>query len=445
MTGVQPAGGGPTRPSLLHRWEHRGTPATLGTPRGLAWSAVLAIGVFQLSQPAKLIPSFLPSLTVLAIMTVVLLLAAPPSIRLPRVPWTVVAFLGVCAISVLWSIDRSNTIAMTTLYATMSLLAACWVAQTDAGVLLRGIAWGGLLITISIATFLLLDPAVYGTALTQEGIVLGPYPNRNYVASALTTTLPAALMRSSKKAATRVEIVLTIVAHLVGLMISQSATGRVAAVGILLAYVIIKILSRLRGRNLAIGWAVVTAVLVAASATLTVLWGRILELLGKTPDLSGRLRLWMAIEAVWRERPVTGYGFGTVWRYIWLPLDRSPIRDEIEKLAGFRPVHGHNALFDLLPQLGVVGAVALLLLMGVLAFRAITQLAHAPDTAGWALLTFVALVIAGSTEIGLLRPLGWFLVVAATAACRSPGSAFNNGRGSVELTEDQTRTHAGRQ
>jgi O-antigen ligase len=396
----------------------------------LAWSAVIAVGVFQLSFPRLLIrdADFIPSLGVLAALSTVALLLDRRSVRLPRVPWTVVAFLGISSLSLLWSIDRSDTAQMTTLYACMTLIACVWVAHTDTQVLLRGVAWGGLLIAISVAVWIARDPAIYGGALTGHGVLLGPYTNRNSVSFALTLTLPATLMRTSRSSASLVEIGLTILVHLAGLVLSGSATGHVGAVAIVLAFVIIRVLTRFRGRGRAVGWSV-AAIVVACLAIVVALWNQILGMLGRSDDLSGRLQLWAAVGDVWRERPLTGYGFGAVWQYAWLPLGRaSHIQREIEKIAGFDAGQGHNVLFDLLPQLGLLGAVALVLLMGVLAIRGTVQLRHEPDAGGWAVLTFIALVIVGFTEAGLIRPLGWFLVVAATAVCRRPPGAVRRRR-----------------
>jgi O-antigen ligase len=227
-------------------------------------------------------------------------------------------------------------------------------------------------------------------------------------------------MRTPKSSASLVEIVVTILVHLAGLALSGSATGHAGAVAILLAFVILKALTRFRGRGRAVGWAVV-AFAVGCLALAVAFWRELLGLLGRSTDLTGRLPLWAAVVDVWRERPLTGYGFGAVWQYAWLTLgSASRIQRKIEKIAGFESGQGHNVLFDLLPQLGLLGAVALALLMGVLAIRGIAQLRHEPDAGGWAVLTFLALVIVGFTEAGLIRPLGWFLMVAATAVCRRP-------------------------
>lgn len=405
----------PTWRSRLDGWENRGSTADLGTWRGLLWSVVIAVAVFQLSLPNKLIVSFLPSLAALSALTVIALLTAPRSIRFPRVPWTVVVFLAVCAASVFWSIMWRDTVRMTALYAVMALVASVWAAHTDTQVLLRGVAWGGLLIAAAVAFFVWSDPAVYGAALNSAIPVLGPYANRNSVSFALTLTLPAALMRSPKSVVGWIGIVFTVTAQLFWLAVSPSATGRLGAVVIVAALLVVKILAHLRGAGLILGWSFVTALIVIGLTAAASRWSQIADLLGRTPDLSGRFKLWAAIVDVWRVEPLTGYGFGAVWRYAWLPLGGSRVQKDIAEAAGFDPGQGHNVLFDLLPQLGLLGVVALLLLMGGLAYRGVVRLTRAPDAAGWALLTFVALLIAGATETGLIRPLGWVLVVAASA------------------------------
>jgi exopolysaccharide production protein ExoQ len=92
-------------------------------------------------------------------------------------------------------------------------------------------------------------------------------------------------------------------------------------------------------------------------------WENIAQFLGKDPSLSGRTDLWeVAIEKV-VERPLFGYGYQSFWvdtgeaNYVW---------NAIAKLQGdYKPPHAHNGFINISLDLGLVGLILFLLVIGI--------------------------------------------------------------------------------
>jgi len=95
----------------------------------------------------------------------------------------------------------------------------------------------------------------------------------------------------------------------------------------------------------------VGAVGVAGIGAALMLRERLLELLGKDADLTGRFEIWAAVWKRASERPVAGNGFSSPW-VPWDPAFDGWILDH-----GLTVFHAHNMWLDVFLQLGVVGVV----------------------------------------------------------------------------------------
>jgi O-antigen ligase len=405
----------------VRRWETRGEVARHGTWRALLWSVFIAVVFFELTHPRRLIPDFPVANLVLAGLTAGVLLLDHRNVRLPRIPWTIVVYLALCAASVLWSIGRSDTVRMTLLYAWIALLACICVTQTDTQTLLRGISWGGVLVVAVTLISVLVDPKKYGGGLLFPGAGPGVHGTKGVIGYSVVLALTAALMRRPLNRRSWVELGLTVVITAAGNVIASATTGRIGAVCVVVAWAILLVLSRLRGRSLARTWVAIGALAAVAVVAAILNRDRITKALGETSDFNGRFEIWRAVIGGWLEAPVAGHGFGAVWKYAWWRLDGSPALDRMNKAADIVFFHGHNVLLDILPQLGALGLVAALLVLGVLAVRGVRGTSTSTAAAGWALLVLVAVLVMGLAEPMLSVPVGWFTVVAATAAARRGG------------------------
>lgn len=418
FAGIEPRRAYAPAPTALQYWEARGEPARYGTWRGLAWSVFIALSFFELTNPTHLVPNFPGAMGVLAAITGVVLILDRRNVRLPRIPWTVVAYLALCAASVFWSINRSDTVHMTILYSWIALFACVCVAQTDTQTLLRGVAWGGVLVVAVTLLSVVVNPKRFGGGLLFPGEGPGVHGTKGIVAYSVVLAATAALVRRPVSRRSWIDFCLTVAINAVGVVIASASTGRVGAVAVLATWAALLLLRRLRGRKSGLGW-VTLAALAAVTTTVAILnRDRITSFLGERSDLNGRFEIWRAVIGGWLEAPVVGHGFGAVWYYGWWRLGGSPVLDRMNKAANIKFFHGHNIFMDILPQLGAVGFAAALLILIVLAARGVRNMSSRASASGWALLVLVAVLVMGVAEPMLSVPVGWFSVVAAMAAAR---------------------------
>lgn len=77
----------------------------------------------------------------------------------------------------------------------------------------------------------------------------------------------------------------------------------------------------------------------------------LLELLGKDPTLTGRTELWQLGLSSITERPLTGFGYNAFW-----PSSSEWGGEYIQLLIKWGPQSMHNGWFELILQLGIMGA-----------------------------------------------------------------------------------------
>lgn len=150
----------------------------------------------------------------------------------------------------------------------------------------------------------------------------------------------------------------------------------------------------------------------AAIASVLVLKYRdeIFAMLDRRSDFTSRADIWVDVVRYAMERP-DGWGYVGYW-----PIWHYPYSEIGADLEYVRPTHAHNAFLDAWLQLGLIGVVLLFGIV-VLLFGSAWRLVERADRGdtfiplGWALLT-VALAMQALTESRLLVEGGWYLLVA---------------------------------
>lgn len=168
------------------------------------------------------------------------------------------------------------------------------------------------------------------------------------------------------------------------------------------------------------------AVIAVGAAVVIALRGPLLALLGKSPDLTGRLEIWSAVADRAAERPVFGWGFSSPWAP-WEPLfDSFVVRN------GVRQLQAHNAFLDVWMQLGAIGLILFTIVMVSTLWRlwfcAVDRpRVGLPDRLPYSamslapLLIMVVLAVQSLAESRILIESGWVLLVAlAVAGKRRP-------------------------
>ena len=126
--------------------------------------------------------------------------------------------------------------------------------------------------------------------------------------------------------------------------------------------------------------------------------------IGKTPDMTGRTKIWKLVFGLIQDRPLQGWG----WISYWVP--------GVKPYAGLVVIgnvpyyQAHNAFLDIWLQLGILG-LGLLLWLATLSFVKLWRLAvrHTNPLYLWPMLMFFGLLAQALTESRLLIESNWLL------------------------------------
>jgi exopolysaccharide production protein ExoQ len=260
----------------------------------------------------------------------------------------------------------------------------------------------------------------------DEGRIQGIVGNANHLGFlALLAAVVFAIELADRRLRRRWHSVAWLALAGITLVFTRSATVTVALVATAAVLAVVLLLRREttpRGRR----WTYVGLAAAVAAAAAVVVFARdtLLELLGKSPDLTGRFGIWEKVIGLAQERPAFGWG----WVSYWVPW-----AEPFENLAfrnGVRMLQAHNAWIDVWFQLGVVG----LLVFGALVastyvrswIAAIDRPQHLPGErlpfgalALLPLAIMTALLVQSLAESRLLVEFGMlFLVLIATKTKR---------------------------
>jgi O-antigen ligase len=213
----------------------------------------------------------------------------------------------------------------------------------------------------------------------------------------------------------RLVTVLSYAAALPMLLLSQSASigFAMSAVG---AAAIVSIAvegkeREIRHRYYRVAW------LVIGTGALMVLTYRaaIFTMIGKSPDMTGRTKIWKIVLNLIDERPLQGWG----WTSYWVPW-----AEPYQGLVVINDVpyfQAHNAFLDVWLQLGAIGLGLFVLLVGI-TFVRVWRLAvrHTNPLYLWPILVFVGIMTQNLTESRILVEIGWVILVLFAVKVRDP-------------------------
>jgi exopolysaccharide production protein ExoQ len=195
---------------------------------------------------------------------------------------------------------------------------------------------------------------------------------------------------------------------------SNSKTGLVAALAM---PCLAAAFAAFRARRTLYGAIAVSAVVGAGLVTWVGIVNRpeIATALGKDPHLTGRTELWSALLIEIRRRPLLGFGYTGYFRGF-----DGPSRVVAERI-GWVPGHAHNAFFQMMLEVGLVGFLVVLAITIRLIVRGARVVRFYDGTVGLFPLLYVMLTLTVSiSEFGILRADGimLFLVPACIGAAR---------------------------
>lgn len=391
-------------------------PADLGTLRGALWASLGVVLVLGVSNPTILEPHMPTTFLRLALATACVVIFDWRRVCVPRVPVLLLAFLSFCFLTILWTSDQEATASAVMLYAGLAFMATLLVQNTSGPLLVRTMTWSAVVVmALSWGAVWLGNPLALGPS--GETLVLqGLYGNRNIIAYVMVIGLAAILADRFSTLVGKIVKGAVVLLVLVTMFYIGSGTGSVAAGVVLLVAVVLRAMEwvspRWRRRlRIPLG-----SLAIVALVAVFINFQQILDLLGKNATFSGRTPLWAGIIDAWRDAPVGGYGWGSVWAYAWFEIPDSPVRARINAFVGYPLNHGHNAILDVLVQVGLIGTLLYLALVVTSLVRGSREIFTSPSSdRSWVVLVILAVLICGITEPLFAAPIGWFVVVAASS------------------------------
>ena len=338
-------------------------------PAGLGLDGVDRRTVLLDVEPARFIPSFFLSFDDAKLWTKLVVVVTLPWLRLPRVPWPWLLFLGLCYLSQLWSISDPNTDLSNLVYMQVALMAFVVAANCEALVVCWGLGLGGVVV-VALSEYAYRqglpgtsNAAIGGAEFTGVGT------NENILAYTLVLSLAALLaIELPRRRAVRLAWATMLACSAYGIYLAQSGGGILAALGVLLTAVVVANWRSLRRRRrhalgaLALGrWSAPRRPCDRHEGFGKGCWDGI---------RACSLRR-ATVEASLETAPWLGSGWGAVWEHPWNSAQPNSVAELIYAKAGYTLPHGHNLFLDVLPEVGLVGLTIAVIMVGysVLAAR----------------------------------------------------------------------------
>jgi len=122
------------------------------------------------------------------------------------------------------------------------------------------------------------------------------------------------------------------------------------------------------------------------------------SLLGKDPDLTGRVPLWFVVTVMALQRPWLGYGFNAFW------LPDQAYTSRIWRLLTWTPPQAHNGILELWLELGVIGTGLFFLVFAYYVAKALSfsRQNPGPDST-WPLAFLIFLFLANLTTACIIQ------------------------------------------
>jgi len=374
-----------------------------------------------------------------------------------RVPVSLILFVGFAALSIAWSfypgasaVGVGLTVATTTV-ALFLALGLPWLDLVDAlQIALRWILALSLLLELFVAVVIRgpllplwvdysqldeIPRAFYWSRglLLEGGRIQGIVGNANLLGMLALVALIVGLACLIARRGSRPWNVFWAVVALAALLLTRSTTVLVAGVAVAAVVAVAAFVKRLSGPSrtaaqlgaLVIGVVVIGLVVAFRDA--------LLQLAGRSPDLTHRVEIWRLVFDLAVERPVAGWG----WVSWWAPWVEP--YDDLVVIDGVTYLQAHNAWLDVLLQLGALGLIVFAVLAAGTLWRSWLMAAEPgrPLLDGLlplALLT--ALFMQSLAESRMLVEWGWALLVvlAVRSTARSappavPAAAGSSGGG----------------
>lgn len=277
-----------------------------------------------------------------------------------RASWPLFLFLLLAFLSCFWSDEFAVTFRRAYALAFSFLAGACLVALLPPARMLRALclalAWA-MLLSVAFSLFL---PA-YGLHQANETIApvwaghwRGIYTHKNTLGNTASFALLMFAIFAKNVIRSRVFRIATLGAVGACLFGAASSTGLLVALIMIATSIGFSMLLNVRRGTRALVLGGTSFLIVLGAVTAIPILSVVLELLGKEPDLTGRVPIWNTIMPWAMERPWLGFGFSNFEQAI-LP--------RFFALTGERLVNAHNGYFETFISFGIVGLALLVFVL----------------------------------------------------------------------------------
>ena len=334
-------------------------------------------------------------------------------------PISLAVFLAWCTISYFWSYYPKATLVGLASQLSFAVLALAISATRDTIQLIRAVGdvlrvFLGTSLALEIIAGVLIDGpipflGIKGNLINGEGIQ-GLFGSRNAFMLISLIALVTFIIEWRTKSVAREIALWSIFGAALCVLLAASPVGFVTA---LVVVVIAALLYVLRKMDVSVRRGTEIAAVSVLGLGLIIAWalrGRVLEALSSSEVLQYRLTLWSEELRLATMKPLEGWGWVGLW-----PRKTQPFT---VMNSGSGDIHnsGLNIFLDTWLQVGIVGLVLLLILLGF-AYARSWQLATSKKSELyiWSPLVLTILVISGLAESTALTEWGWLFVVLIVA------------------------------
>ena len=334
-------------------------------------------------------------------------------------PISLAVFLAWCTISYFWSYYPKATLVGLASQLSFAVLALAISATRDTIQLIRAVGdvlrvFLGTSLALEIIAGVLIDGpipflGIKGNLINGEGIQ-GLFGSRNAFMLISLIALVTFIIEWRTKSVAREIALWSIFGAALCVLLAASPVGFVTA---LVVVVIAALLYVLRKMDVSVRRGTEIAAVSVLGLGLIIAWalrGRVLEALSSSEVLQYRLSLWSEELRLATMKPLEGWGWVGLW-----PRKTQPFT---VMNSGSGDIHnsGLNIFLDTWLQVGIVGLVLLLILLGF-AYARSWQLATSKKSELyiWSPLVLTILVISGLAESTALTEWGWLFVVLIVA------------------------------
>ena len=294
--------------------------------------------------------------------------------RIGSLPYPLLAFLALAVLSIAWSFYPGFTalgavvLLLTTASAVSIAITVTWPELlTVLGRVFRLVLGMSFLFEFVVSAFI--RHPIYPVWITPQahpakllywsrdlllnaGKIQGIVGNSSLLAMAALLGLIVFAIQLASKSVSRGWGLFWLAVAVATIGITKSATAFVALAVVLVVALAAVLVRRARTpRTRAYAYAGISLGMLALAALAFLNQTRILELLGKNAEFTGRTTIWSEVIALAQQRPAVGWGWLGYW-IVWIPPFNA-----LKKEGGVQPPHAHDAWLDLWLQVGIVGLI----------------------------------------------------------------------------------------